>query len=230
MREHRVTLAGFETIVVEPTTRSTTSIVVLHGYSMSAATLSPFAHSLGLDATFYFPQAPLPTMDGGWTWWPVDHEQRTRALALGPRDLTHTCPDREPVRRRMFELVSGIERNEAQPTILCGFSQGGMLALDLFLMEEPRLEALALFSSCLIDQARLQPRAGRLAGLPTFISHGLNDADLAFGAGSRLREFLVGAGAEVNWVEFDGGHEIPLPVWRQFKQFLRGPALARSSS
>ena len=222
MREHLVTLAGFETIVVEPATRSAADIIVLHGYSTSAAALSPFAHSLGLDATFYFPQARLPTMDGGWTWWPVDHEQRTKALASGPRDLTHTCPDREPVRRRMFELVSEIKRDEARPTILCGFSQGGMFALDLFLMEELRLEALALFSSCLIDRARLQLRASRLAGLPTFISHGRRDTDLAFEAGCRLREFLVGAGAGVSWVEFDGGHEIPLPVWRQFKQFLRG--------
>ncbi|GFE82170.1 esterase [Steroidobacter agaridevorans] len=222
MREHRVTLAGFETIVVEPATRSATDIIVLHGYSTSAAALSPFAHSLGLDATFYFPHAPLPTLDGGRTWWPVDHEQRTRALALGPRDLTHTCPDREPVRRRMFELVSEIERREARPPILCGFSQGGMLALDLFLMEQPQLEALALFSSCLIDRARLQSRASRLEGLPTFVSHGLHDADLAFDAGCHLREFLAGAGAKVSWVEFDGGHEIPLPVWRQFKQFLRG--------
>lgn len=221
MRERRVTLAGFETIVVEPAARSATNIVVLHGYSTAATALSPFAHSLGLEATFYFPQAPLPTLDGGWTWWPVDHAQRTRALALGPRDLAHTCPDREPVRRRLLELVSEVKRNEAHPTILCGFSQGGMLALDLFLMEELRLEGLALFSSCLIDQARLSPRAGRLEGLPTFISHGMKDTDLAFKAGCRLREFLVGAGAEVSWVGFDGGHEVPLPVWRQFKQFLR---------
>lgn len=221
MRERRVTLAGFETIIVEPAAQSATDIIVLHGYSTAATALSPFAHSLGLDATFYFPQAPLPALDGGWTWWPVDHARRTRELALGPRDLSHTSPDSTPVRQRLFELVSEIERDEAHHPILCGFSQGGMLALDLFLMEELRLGALALFSSCLIDQARLKPRAGKLEGLPTFISHGLRDADLAFDAGCRLREFLVGAGADVSWVEFDGGHEVPLPVWRQFKQFLR---------
>lgn len=220
MREHRVTLAGFETIVVEPAARSATDIIMLHGYSTAATALSPFAHSLGLEATFYFPQAPRPTLDGGWTWWPVDHEQRAKALALGPRDLAPTCPDREPVRRQLLELVSQLRRDEGRQTVLCGFSQGGMLALDLFLMEELELEALALFSSCLIDQARLVPRAGRLAGLPAFVSHGRNDTDLAFAAGCRLREFLVGAGAEVHWVEFDGGHEVPLPVWRQFKRFL----------
>ena len=221
MREHRVTLAGFETIVVAPAVRPPINIVVLHGYSASAATLSPFARSLGLDATFYFPQAPHPAADGGWTWWPVDHERRTRELARGPRDLTNTCPDRLLVRRRMFELVTEIRGNQAHHTVLCGFSQGGMLALDVFLMEELRLEGLVLFSSCLIDQARLATRADRLEGLPTFVSHGLHDTDLAFEAGRRLREFLVGGGAEVSWIEFDGGHEVPLPVWRQFKQFLR---------
>lgn len=221
MRERRVTLAGFETIVVEPATGSASDIVVLHGYSGSAATLAPFAHSLGVDATFYFPQAPLPAPDGGCTWWPVDHAKRTRELALGPRDLSNTCPDRTAVRQRLLQLVTDIGRARAHPPILCGFSQGGMLALDLLLMEELRLQALALFSACLIDQARVQSRASRLQGLPTFISHGLQDADLAFDAGRRLRDFLVNAAADVSWVEFDGGHEVPLPVWRQFKQFLR---------
>jgi phospholipase/carboxylesterase len=64
------------------------------------------------------------------------------------------------------------------------------------------------------------PLTNRLQGVPVFVSHGTQDLDLAFSAGEALRDFLSGAGANVTWIPFDGGHVIPLPVWRAFKRFL----------
>jgi len=60
----------------------------------------------------------------------------------------------------------------------------------------------------------------RLRGLPAFVSHGRADQDLAFTAGEALRDFVLAGGAEVSWVPFDGGHEIPLVVWRALRKFL----------
>ena len=57
-------------------------------------------------------------------------------------------------------------------------------------------------------------------GLPIFISHGRDDQDVSFAAGERLRDTLIEAGAIVTWVEFAGGHIIPLQVWRELKKFL----------
>jgi phospholipase/carboxylesterase len=222
MHEHPLTLAGLETIVVEPVARSIANIIILHGYSMSPAALSPFAHSLGLSATFYFPRAPRPVEEGGWTWWNVDKKKRADALAHGPRDLAETSPDRQATREQVLNFVQNVNQRDPQRTVLGGFSQGGMLCLDLLLLEEIRVAATALFSSCLIDQTRWRARVDHLNGLPSFVSHGLQDRDLAFAAGERLRDFLIGARAQVNWVAFDGGHEIPLPVWRAFKQFVNG--------
>jgi hypothetical protein len=50
---------------------------------------------------------------------------------------------------------------------------------------------------------------------------------LAFTAGEALRDFMLAGGAEVSWAPFEGGHEIPLPVWRDLRKFLG--ALLRSS-
>jgi phospholipase/carboxylesterase len=221
MREHRITLGGLDTVVVEPATGSATNIIMLHGYSMSPAALSPFAHSLGVDATFYFPQAPHAAMDGGWTWWHVDKDKRAKALAQGPRDLANTSPDRQSIREQMLRFVREVSQCEPCQTVLAGFSQGGMLSLDLYLMEEIQIDALALFSACLIDEATWRPRTHKLSGVPTIISHGSRDRDLAFEAGCRLRDFLVSAGAQVSWSAFEGGHEIPLTVWRDFKQLVK---------
>ena len=52
-------------------------------------------------------------------------------------------------------------------------------------------------------------------------SPGVSDAELAFPAGEGLRDAALAGGARVTWVPFEGGHEIPLVVWRALRQFLR---------
>jgi phospholipase/carboxylesterase len=59
-----------------------------------------------------------------------------------------------------------------------------------------------------------------LRDFPVFISHGNTDSDLAFSAGERLRDFVLESSARLTWVPFEGGHEIPLVVWRGLRKFL----------
>jgi phospholipase/carboxylesterase len=65
-----------------------------------------------------------------------------------------------------------------------------------------------------------------LAGLPVLVSHGQADTDLAFDAGRALHDWLHEAGCRTRWLPFEGGHEIPLPVWREFRRFLRALPVA----
>ena len=53
------------------------------------------------------------------------------------------------------------------------------------------------------------------------VSHGDGDADLAYSAGVALKDLLIEAGADVTWVPFNGGHEIPLVVWRRLRQLVQ---------
>ena len=84
------------------------------------------------------------------------------------------------------------------------------------------LAALALFSASRIafDEWRPLLDSGRVRGLRVLMSHGATDADLSVAAGMRLRDCLAEAGARVDWVAFDEGHEIPLVVWRAFRKLL----------
>ena len=70
MIEQRIDCAGLSTIAVGRADAGLV-VVVLHGRSMQATDLSPFAHALGLDARFLFPDAPLPAEPRGFSWWPV---------------------------------------------------------------------------------------------------------------------------------------------------------------
>ena len=225
--EETLELGGLRTVSVGDRDAARMVVVILHGFQMAPADLSPFAHSLQAPAWFLFPEAPLTAEPRGRAWWHIDAKARERALAVGPRDFAvQSPPDLPAARDRLRAFLAALAPSVAgRPLVLGGFSQGGMLACDSVLRagaDTLGLAALALFSASRIafDEWRALPPAGGLPGLPVLVSHGELDDDLAFAAGERLRDFLVGAGADVAWVPFGTGHEIPLVVWRRLRKLL----------
>ena len=192
-------------------------IVVLHGREMCGSDLAPFAHSLGLPAYFMFPDAPLPSPRGR-SWWPVDAEARLRRLGRGPMDLWAMDPPGRAGARDQLDAL--LRQFDSRRRILVGFSQGGMLAMD-YVLHGGRVDGLALLSSTRIAFADWQARLPCLAGLPVLVAHGRVDDELSFAAGEELRDAAIAGGADVTWLPFDGGHEIPLVVWRALRKFLR---------
>ncbi len=222
-QEQHLTLAGLHTIQVGDPSRATALIVLLHGYAMQPQDLAPFAHALGLPALFLFPCGPLPAKPTGHAWWGIDQERRRVALERGARDLVDESPEGSPAARAQLSayLRCCAERFPLPRRILGGFSQGGMLACDWLLQSDAAVDALLLLSSSRINGSQWLTRRHRLANLPVLISHGRSDEDLSFAAGLALRDFVADSGARVSWEPFDGGHQIPLSVWRAVRKFLR---------
>jgi phospholipase/carboxylesterase len=222
MHEQHNQIAGLQTCSIRSADVSKLTIVFLHGYGMDAADLTPFAHSLAIPgAAYVFPQAPLKAMGRGHAWWPMADQESASARPRAARDLAaQTFVGREASRVLIRELVDTLLTQSAgEPLILAGFSQGGMLACDTVLMEGSDVAGLALMSSSCIAMDEWQIHQHRLRDLPAFVSHGREDPDLSFAAGERLKDCLIQGGASVTWVPFEGGHEIPFLVWRQFRRF-----------
>ncbi|MBS2015025.1 MAG: hypothetical protein JST00_19190 [Deltaproteobacteria bacterium] len=224
VKEEVLEIAGLRVVAVGDLESAAQVVVLLHGFQMQPSDLSPFAHSLREPAWFLFPEGPLPADGGGRAWWHIDAKARDRALERGARDFAEQHPPDLPrARERLTALVEAVHaRIGARPLVLGGFSQGAMLTCDTVLRSTFPLAAMLLFSGSRIGFDEQEPLRdnGRLKGLPTLISHGKTDADLSFAAGSALHDFLVAAGADVTWLPFDQGHEIPLVVWRTLRKFL----------
>jgi len=237
MLEGTRSIAGLSTTVVGDPTSARFVCVMLHGFAMSPADLSPFAHALGLPGLFVFPEGPLPAMlepgrVQGRAWWHIDPVARAQALALGPRDFAPQSPvDLPEARRALLGFLRALDAEDPGPgpsvrlpRFVTGFSQGGMLVADCFMREPrwPRAAGLGFFSASRIASTEWPPLPPHEAGvgLPVFLSHGHQDPDLAFSAGEALRDRLLAARVDLTFVPFVGGHEIPLVVWRGFRRFL----------
>jgi|SRR6185437_11087285 len=219
--EWNIEIAGLTTTAVG-TVGAPLTLVLLHGYAMRSADLTPFAHSLGVPALFLLPQGPIASPLGGNAWWSVDLDARAAALCRGPRDLANEYPTGlSAARDRLGQFLDGVtEQFQPQRTVLIGFSQGGMLSLDWVLRGSRSVAGLALLSASRLATRDWQPHRARLHDLPVFVSHGEADQDLAFAAGEQLMGFVLESQARVTWVPFSGGHEIPLVVWRGLRKFL----------
>jgi phospholipase/carboxylesterase len=205
-----------------PTTSVEAIVILLHGYAMTAEDLAPLAEAMCLPAALYLPQGLLRAAPRGRSWWPLDEERRSIQLALGARDLLHEYPpSRHNARAALLELIATVRAHHPGVGLyLAGFSQGGMLACDTLLLEDLSISGMILLSSSRLAWREWEPQLYKLRGMPILIAHGMTDRDLSFAAGEGLRDGLQGGGADVTWAAFEGGHEIPFIVWRQFKRFV----------
>jgi phospholipase/carboxylesterase len=192
----------------------------------TSADLAPFAASLGIDARFIFPEGIVdlaPLRLRGRAWWAVDEEKRAQAIACGPRDMSTFVPEgldraRNELDRLLDEMV---QENPQRPLVLGGFSQGAMLACDVVLRTGRAVAGLVLFSGARIGAGAWDPLYASRRDLKVFMSHGRADDDLSFTAAESFLGDLQRAQWDVTWCPFDGGHEIPIFVWRAFKRWLK---------
>ncbi len=206
-------------------------VILLHGFGAPGDDLVALWHYLNVpdEVRFLFPAAPLK-LDMGFgdarAWWMLDMERVTQARTLGQWDeLSKEIPrGLAPARTQILDLLHiALPALEVPPTslVLGGFSQGAMLATDLTLHTDLPLAGLALLSSTLIAKQEWLTRLPKRQYLPVFQSHGIHDPILAFSMAQQLREHIQTAGLPVSWVEFHGGHEIPIQVLEGLGTFLQ---------
>ncbi len=206
-------------------------VVLLHGFGAPGDDLVALWHYLKVpDAVrFLFPAAPL-RLDMGFgdarAWWMLDMERIAQARAQGRwEELSQEVPrGLAPARTQIHEVLTLAMKSLAVPAtslVLGGFSQGAMLSTDLALHSDMPFAGLALLSGTLIAKQEWLTCLPIRKGLPVFQSHGIDDPILAFSIAQQLRDHLRTAGLPVSWIEFSGGHEIPLQVLEGLSTFLQ---------
>jgi phospholipase/carboxylesterase len=207
-------------------------VVLLHGFAAPGDDLVPVGGVLRAPAgtRYLFPAAPLRLVEAffeGRAWWMIDFARREQLLA--GKDL-ETLADETPeglaeARAALTACLDEAATELGAPperTVVGGFSQGAMLALDFGLRDPRPYAGLVLMSPTLIAALAWADLAPERAGLPVFLSHGRQDPILPFFMTERLKGMLEGAGLAVTWMPFDGAHQVPPGAVAGVSDFLNG--------
>lgn len=200
-------------------------VVLLHGFGAPAEDLVPLAWNLDVPSgtRFVCPAAPialgLPFADVR-AWWQID----VARVARGDTSMTQEVPrGLAEARALVLELLDlCATRLGAAPerTVLGGFSQGAMLSTDVVLRSTRPFAGLMLFSGAVICESEWAPCFAVRRSLPIFQCHGDADPLLPYSGALRLRALWESSGAEVTFVSFAGGHEIPPTTIHGASEFL----------
>ena len=209
---------------------SKTAVIMLHGYGANAFDLAPLQSLPGplSQDHWYFVQAPLPLPMGpyeGRAWFPIDMEERQMQAMRGERfDFSEQIPPTlSAVSTQLQELVDLVAPSYKK-IILGGFSQGGMMALDLAFHTKQNIEGLILLSTNPLAKSRWQQALSEKKPESfrpwLFQSHGKQDPMLPYSNARELFDWLRPHVPAGRFVSFQGGHEIPQKVWNELGAFI----------
>lgn len=235
----KTTLGGLTTYVVSQIPEGQSpdlALVLCHGYGATGRDLVGLTEAItyvkeGLASrvVFLYPAAPLDLSDAGIpygrAWWPIDLD---RLLNRPTPELLAKFRTANPEgladSRAMFERLvhEASEQFGLRPErfVLGGFSQGSMLATDLALRMKEGPAALCILSGALINERQWSELARGRPPLEVLQSHGRQDPILMYPQATALRDLLTAAGHKVEFVPFDGYHEIPPVVIHRLAELL----------
>jgi phospholipase/carboxylesterase len=220
--------AGLDCLEFPPREAIELVIVLCHGFGAPGDDLAAFGPelqralpALARSARIVFPQGPLALDSLGWgdarAWWMIDMAKLQLAIHTGQlRDLRKEQPTgMAEARNQLIELLVELQQETQLPWsrfVLGGFSQGAMLTVEVLRHLPERIGGAIVFSGTLINEPAWREPSANLSGLPIVQSHGRSDVILPYSLATELCQLLRDQGAEVNFIEFGGGHGVPQPA------------------
>jgi phospholipase/carboxylesterase len=186
-------------------------VIIIHGRGADAHDFVGTAPELDAGYRFIFPNAPdpfepMPGYSFGFTWfdgWPPAPESIQRSRQL------------------LIDFIDGISKQYETPlarTILCGFSQGGMMAADVAWRLEERLAGVVVMSGAIYE--RELPDLKSKPGMPILIVHGSGDDVIPVLAARRSRSLLEESGVEVEYEEYPMAHHVSPASMAKVREFM----------
>lgn len=183
------------------------TVIWMHGLGADATDFEPIVPLLELDQPlrFVFPNAPIRpiTINGGAEmrgWYDID----PGAPLKGTEDIEASAAAIIQLIER--EIEGGVL---SENITLAGFSQGGVIAIQVGLSYQKKLSGIMALSTYVHDHEHLAERVD-FANVDTsiFMAHGLSDPMIPITRAITSREALIQLGYSVEWHEYAMGHQV----------------------
>lgn len=191
----------------------TASVIWLHGLGADGHDFEPIVPALKLPARhgvkFIFPHAPkrAVTVNNGMVmraWYDIREVNLRRE-----EDQDGIRESADQVKKYIDgEIAAGIP---ADRILLAGFSQGGVIALQLGLRYEKTLAGIIALSTYLGIPDSLGAEGSEAnRATPILMAHGIYDPIIAIAQAHKSREQLTTLGYQVEWHEFHMEHAVAM--------------------
>ena len=187
------------------------TVIWMHGLGADGNDFVPIVGELRLPAStgirFIFPHAPTRpvTINNGYVmraWYDIVGSDLTnRGDEVGIRDS----------QQRIERLIAREKSRgiRASRTVLAGFSQGGVIALQTGLRHPERLAGIMALSTYLAMPQSLAKEANAANGdVPIFMAHGTGDPMIQPAWADASRRTLEGLGYKVEWHTYPMQHSV----------------------
>jgi phospholipase/carboxylesterase len=196
-----------ETVEIEPDQPPAGTVIWLHGLGADAHDFEPIVPQLTLNQPlrFVFPNAPVRpvTINAGMemrAWYDID----PGAPLSGEAEIRESAA-------AVQQLVEK-ENTRGIPTAaitLAGFSQGGVIALQLGLRSEERLAGIMALSTYVHDHEHLSEEVSFASiDVPIFMAHGRADPMIPIARAVTSREAMAALNYQIQWHEYAMGHQV----------------------
>lgn len=195
-------------------------VFMFHGFGADASDLQNLADVLnpeGMKINWIFPNGiytvPIGPMMSGRAWWPL-------TLSSLPNDWsTYSPPELITLMPQVLKMIDSF-KIPWNKIILAGFSQGAMLATEIYLSALEIPAGLISFSGALIRKNEWTQYLAKRENQKVFFSHGENDSVLPSSGTQKLIQMFKAKNINCEFSSFKGGHEIPLPAILKAKSYL----------
>jgi phospholipase/carboxylesterase len=194
-------------IEIETKPKPSHAVIWLHGLGADGNDFVPVVKQMKLPLLgirFVFPHAPMRpvTINGGFVmraWYDIAyHELAFKEDERGLRDS-----------QKLIEDLIARENARGIPSsriVLAGFSQGGVMTLQVGLRQPKRLAGLMALSAYLPMSPMIEiERNAASTSVPIFMGHGIADNIVPLALGTTSRDTLSKLGYELEW------HQYPMP-------------------
>lgn len=188
-----------------------TTIVLLHGYSGMPGDFELMASELTqrFSVRVAVPRAEHRARRRGFAWfrWPNEAGGRTAWLRSIRRG-----------RARIESVIDHARATGARKIVLIGHSMGARMSMDVALSMEEAPAAVGFLAGAPLPTWRRDVE--RVSELRIFMAHSPDDFVLDFDTVVEIRDAMRADGAEVTWLEYEGGHGLTAEVQLRLFEFL----------
>lgn len=193
--------------------RSTTApkgrLLLLHGVGSNEINLAALAESLPEELEVFSLRAPIQVGPQGFAWYQVNFTSN------GP---SFNQEQAESSRQLLHDFIKVLPK---LPTVIAGFSQGGIMSASLGVTEPELVEGFAILSGRILREIAPQiASADRLESVSAFIAHGLHDGVLPVEWAKEADAWLDRIGVVHETHFYNMTHEIVIEELIDFSKWL----------